>query len=99
MSSIPPDPGNALNLAKTCSYNTALQAFEKDGALRWLYPEGGVVWIACTTAERLISQDTYNKLRTGTQNERQRALHLFEVAGELYALVDDGFFAAAERVR
>lgn len=99
MSTLPPDPGNALNLAKTCSYNAAFQAFEKDNALRWLYPEGGAVWIACTTAERLISQDTYDKLRTGTQNERQRAMHLFEVAGELYSLDDDGFFAVATRVR
>jgi len=97
MGILPPDPGQPLQLAKTCSYDASRESFRRDGetpAWRWLAPSGRA-WIATTFQERTISEETYDLLRAG---EATREGPFFTVRGRTYALVDDGFEAKAVEV-
>lgn len=102
MSITPPDPGKAIQLAKTCSLDAALGAFVRsrdvsgDEERRWLYPEAGA-WVATCRPERRVSPETYAILREGVPSRLRPGTILVgdESAGMHYALLDDGFEAVA----
>jgi hypothetical protein len=94
MAIVPPNPGRALQLAKDYGYSELSKGFVRgDGAVRWLYPEGGREWVASATPEREVSKETYDLLRAGDQF---RDTPMFRVGDAYYFLVDDGFEAKAE---
>lgn len=94
----PPDPGNALNLAKTCTYDATTGGFRQPttNETRWLWPESGRLWTATSTRERTVSQATYDLLRDGVQVPHGRPY--FTAGSQVYGLFDDGFEAVAVAV-
>lgn len=94
----PPDPGHALALAKSCTYDATTGGFRDPttGALRWLWPEGGRVWTAISTPERTVTHATYNLLREGRASAEVKSV--FYVGRQAYSLLDSGFTADAVEV-
>lgn len=106
MSITPPDPGRALDLAKTTTYDAKIGAFVRDRDVdgvteaRWLYPAGGRTWVATCRPERRVSPETYAILREGVPSRLRLGLILIQNGSgdHHYALVDDGFEAVAVAV-
>lgn len=97
MSITPPDPGNAIKLAKDNEHDATQLGFRSaSGELRWLWPEGTRAWVATSSRERTVSATTYAILRAGSQSERQLGTALFTSGTATYVLVDTGFEARAE---
>ena len=101
MSITPPDPGNAIKLAKDNDHDATQLGFRSaSGELRWLWPEGARAWVATSSRERTVSADTYTLLRAGSQSERQIGTAFFtsgtSTNQKTYVLVDTGFEARAD---
>lgn len=93
MAITPPDPGNAIELAKACTYDSASEGFRRGEQVRWLYPEGGTVWTSTARAERTISSSTFDILKAADPDARRGVY--FRSGSTWWGLFDDGFTAAA----
>ena len=98
MGTVPPLPGRALDLAKSCTYDEVGRCFNYRGDQRWLYPEGSYpgTWTATIRAERTVDPETYKLLRAGVLGTLDA--HYFFVGEARYMLLDDGFEARAVEV-
>lgn len=106
MAIVPPDPGLAIKLAKTCDYDRDRECFvDARGNRAHLYPDGGKFWNATSREERTVSATTYAVLRAADEQKLglrgtvtpivEHGTHAFRSGGELYVLEDDGFEARA----
>lgn len=91
MSSTPPDPGHAIDAAHAYPYDATLHAFDTPDGARFLSNVRDT-WILTATRDRVITRDTYDKLRAAGPVLRGNR---FDVCGTVYYLVDDVSHATA----
>lgn len=99
MNVTPPDPGLAMQLAKSATYSPKhggfVRARDVTGTeeIRYLYPEAGA-WVATCHPERRVSVEAFAILRDGKPSRIvERSIEMSD--GSRYFLVDDGFEAVA----